>query len=417
MKFLKIGLIAALGITATTSFAADLSSAIKGIDVEGSIRYRFSGDTIKNEDFDPKNTYSTSKHEWRGLLTFKSPVTDGFQGVIGTRYDSRSYTGATLPNNTPELGMTDATGNRKNASLLEVREIYGVYTLPNTKTSLQIGKQKLDTPITNPDDDRATGALLLSQDINNITLAIGGFDTWYSDTLLDGVEKRKDLYAAAIIGSFGDIGAQLWGFSVKDMVDYLVFAELSYNKEISKAMNLGLKAQYFHNELDDKTFNKDQFERSINLFALQASLAYNALSGSLGYIGSGDEGYFVTMDTSGSMIMAGEEWYNFSYNGSQIAPKNGKAKLDAFLATLAYDVTDKLMVGIDYVYAEGKMNDGKVGSNDEKIKTTEIVPRVGYKLTKNLKLSSYYSFKRLDSDAANDDDKMDRIRVEAKYSF
>lgn len=425
MKLTKMSLAAVVALSAlsTSGFAVDLSEAIKGVDISGSMRYRFRAETTENSGFNSSNDVSQAYHMWRAIATIKTPVTDGFQGVISTRYDSRTETGST---SVPALGMVDNSSNgyskvsKGDSSLTDVREVYGVYTPSGTKTSIMIGKMGLGTPVTDKDDDRGTGILVLNSDIKYVTLAAGAFDTWHIDYLADAAGTivgtdgvRKSLLAAAALVKYEDLTANFWYFNIDKIVSNLFLTELGY-----KIAMVDLYANYADNELkqgDDAVLGA--MRKGNYVYTLEAAATFKPVKLTVGYQGSG-KAHMVSLDDDvATFKRAGERWMNFSAGG--LTPKGTKNELSAIYGKVFANVTETIGVGLDYAYAEftkGPEN------NTYKVKKSEFVPRATYKATKNLDLSAYYSYMVTKDDskksAANYDDQEDtRLQLQALYKF
>ena len=270
MKFLKLSLAAsvALGALSTASFAQPLEEAIKGIDVSGYLRYRYTDDRIDNGNNNPSG--SSANHQWRAVADFKTPVVNNIALNFGVWYETNQNVnhGKGSPANTaPDAGIPFAGTGLGSGSDGEfgVREFYATITPDSTATTIKVGKQLLDTPVTNAyDGDRGTGILALNSDIPNLTLAAAAFDSWSINEMnvvgTPGIRNTlqnqntlsvdKPLYAlAGIYGvdtNYGRFGGQLWGFYIDDAVDALVFGELSWQGSLLRA-----KLQYTYAALNN----------------------------------------------------------------------------------------------------------------------------------------------------------------------
>ena len=274
MKFLKLSLAAsvALGALSTASFAQPLEEAIKGIDVSGYLRYRYTDDRYDNGNGSVSG--SSANHQWRAVADFKTPVVNNIALNFGVWYQTNQNVnhgkGTTVDiNNTPTSIPFAGTGlGAGSDGEFGVREFYATITPDSTATTIKIGKQELNTPVTNAyDGDRGTGILALNSDIPNLTLAAAAFDSWsinevnigtagineangvsYTDG--SGLSVDKPLYAlAGIYGvdtNYGRFGGQLWGFYIDDAVDALVFGELSWQGSLLRA-----KLQYTYAALNN----------------------------------------------------------------------------------------------------------------------------------------------------------------------
>ena len=179
MKFLKLSLAAsvALGALSTASFAQPLEEAIKGIDVSGYLRYRYTDDRY---DSAAGNTGKSANHQWRAVADFKTPVVNNIALNFGVWYDNQNNVNHGKGQGTPATSgfLGDGLGSGSDGEF-GVREFYATITPDSTATTIKIGKQLLDTPVTNAyDGDRGTGILALNSDIPNLTLAAGAFDSW-----------------------------------------------------------------------------------------------------------------------------------------------------------------------------------------------------------------------------------------------
>ena len=272
MKFLKLSLAAsvALGALSKASFAQPLEEAIKGIDVSGYLRYRYNDDRYDNGNGDVSG--SSANHQWRAVADFKTPVVNNIALNFGVWYDNPNNVnhGKGTGNETPGTAQAFTGSGLGSGSdgQFGVREFYATITPDSTATTIKIGKQLLDTPVTNAyDGDRGTGILALNSDIPNLTLAAAAFDSWSINEMNvvgrpgignelgnvggeDGLSVDKPLYAlAGIYGvdtNYGRFGGQLWGFYIDDAVDALVFGELSWQGSLLRA-----KLQYTYAALNN----------------------------------------------------------------------------------------------------------------------------------------------------------------------
>ena len=178
MKFLKLSLAAsvALGALSTASFAQPLEEAIKGIDVSGYLRYRYNDDRYDNGNGSVNG--SSANHQWRAVADFKTPVVNNIALNFGVWYQTADQN----VNHGKGNNTSDFTGDGLGAGSdgeFGVREFYATITPDSTATTIKIGKQELNTPVTNAyDGDRGTGILALNSDIPNLTLAAAAFDSW-----------------------------------------------------------------------------------------------------------------------------------------------------------------------------------------------------------------------------------------------
>lgn len=489
MKFLKLSLAAsvALGALSTASFAQPLEEAIKGIDVSGYLRYRYNDDRY---DSAAGNHGKNANHQWRAVADFKTPVVNNIALNFGVWYNNQnnvnhgkgngSFVGApnvggVQPGAGQFIGEGLGSGSDGNFG---VREFYATITPDSTATTIKIGKQLLDTPVTNAyDGDRGTGILALNSDIPNLTLAAAAFDSWaineYSvaadGTAVNGVGDEsslanttsvdKPLYAlAGIYGvdtNYGRFGGQLWGFYIDDAVDALVFGELSWQGSLLRA-----KLQYTYaalNNDNDSVFAtlygngnpnnpnnpKANISESNDMGVIEVGADFRndfqlPLNITLGYMMNFADGTAVALEDEGSNVSRkGKIWWQNAGTGISTSALRGygvqgfgtEQDVNVFYAGVDYSFIDeRLNVGLEFAWGENDIsysNGIATNGNIKKVEFTEITPTISWKHSKQLTLSAFYAFLSNDYDyvvnpgVANDTWQADRnrFRVEAKYSF
>lgn len=469
MKFIKLSLAAsvALGALSTASFAQPLEEAIKGIDVSGYLRYRYNDDRYDNGNGDVSG--SSANHQWRAVADFKTPVVNNVALGLGVWYQNSN-------NVNHGKGVNPATPGSPNAFLgsglgsgsdgqFGVREFYATITPDSTATTIKLGKQLLDTPVTNAyDGDRGTGILALNSDIPNLTLAAAAFDSWAINEVNvvpgtaggiganyanlggeDGISVDKPLYAlAGIYGidtNYGRFGGQLWGFYIDDAVDALVFGELSWQGSLLRA-----KLQYsyaalnndsdsvFYSLYGDGNLNgkpKANISESNDAFVVEVGADFRnyyqlPLNVTLGYITNFADGTAVSLEDEGSNVSRkGKIWWQNAGTGISTSALRGygvqgfgtEQDIDVFYAGVDYSFIDeRLNVGLEFAWGENDVS--RNGARVEKVEFTEITPTISWKHSKQLTLSTFYAFlnNSYDTVGAPDQDR-NRFRVEAKYSF
>lgn len=477
MKFLKLSLAAsvALGALSTASFAQPLEEAIKGIDVSGYLRYRYNDDRYDNGNGDVNR--SSANHQWRAVADFKTPVVNNIALNFGVWYNNdnnvnhgKGFNDGRVPGGFTGNGLgSGSDGN------FGVREFYATITPDSTATTIKIGKQLLNTPVTNAyDGDRGTGILALNSDIPNLTLAAAAFDSWAINEMNigsngvrsnpenaggeDGLTIDKPLYAlAGIYGidtNWGRFGGQLWGFYIDDAVDALVFGELSWQGSLLRA-----KLQYTYAALDngeDSIFGdgtvygpvnwtnspKANIAESNDMFVIEAGADFRndfqlPLNVTLGYITNFADGTAVSLEDEGSNVSRkGKIWWQNAGTGISTSALRGygvqgfgtEQDVNVFYAGVDYSFLDeRLNVGLEFAWGENKvdgMRDNTLGDRmgNGKVEFTEITPTVSWKHSKQLTLSAFYAF--LSNEYSGEyfgnntpDQDRNRFRVEAKYSF
>lgn len=467
MKFLKLSLAAsvALGALSTASFAQPLEEAIKGIDVSGYLRYRYNDDRYDNGNGDVSG--SSANHQWRAVADFKTPVVNNIALNFGVWYDNPNNVnhGKGSPANTaPDTGIPFAGTGLGSGSdgQFGVREFYATITPDSTATTIKVGKQLLDTPVTNAyDGDRGTGILALNSDIPNLTLAAAAFDSWSINEMNvvgrpgignelgnvggeDGLSVDKPLYAlAGIYGvdtNYGRFGGQLWGFYIDDAVDALVFGELSWQGSLLRA-----KLQYTYAALNndmDSVFGalytgtvgsstKANISESNDMGVIEVGADFRndfqlPLNITLGYMMNFADGTAVALEDEGSNVSRkGKIWWQNAGTGISTSALRSygvqgfgtEQEVNVFYAGVDYSFLDeRLNVGLEFAWGENDVS--RNGARVEKVEFTEITPTISWKHSKQLTLSTFYAFLNNSYDTANTPDQdRNRFRVEAKYSF
>ena len=462
MKFLKLSLAAsvALGALSTASFAQPLEEAIKGIDVSGYLRYRYNDDRYDNST-------GSAAHQWRAVADFKTPVVNNIALNFGVWYNNPNNVnhGKGTENETP--GTAEAfTGNGLGSGSdgqFGVREFYATITPDSTATTIKVGKQLLDTPVTNAyDGDRGTGILALNSDIPNLTLAAAAFDSWSINEMNvvgrpgignelgnvggeDGLSVDKPLYAlAGIYGvdtNYGRFGGQLWGFYIDDAVDALVFGELSWQGSLLRA-----KLQYTYAALNndmDSVFGalytgtvgsstKANISESNDMGVIEVGADFRndfqlPLNITLGYMMNFADGTAVALEDEGSNVSRkGKIWWQNAGTGISTSALRSygvqgfgtEQDVNVFYAGVDYSFLDeRLNVGLEFAWGENDVSNAN-GGRIQKVEFTEITPTISWKHSKQLTLSAFYAFLSNDYDVATTQpDDRNRFRVEAKYSF
>ena len=472
MKFLKLSLAAsvALGALSTASFAQPLEEAIKGIDVSGYLRYRYNDDRYDNGGSAGGPNGSSANHQWRAVADFKTPVVNNIALNFGVWYNNQNNVnhGKGVNDGTAPGGFTGTGLGSGSDGEFGVREFYATITPDSTATTIKIGKQLLDTPVTNAyDGDRGTGILALNSDIPNLTLAAAAFDSWSINEL--NVSNRypaghpqagnvipgeytnspelsvdKPLYAlAGIYGvdtNYGRFGGQLWGFYIDDAVDALVFGELSWQGSLLRA-----KLQYTYaalNNDEDSVFTtlygtglsprKANIAESNDMFVIEAGADFRndfqlPLNVTLGYITNFADGTAVALEDEGSNVSRkGKIWWQNAGTGISTSALRGygnwgfgtEQEINVFYAGVDYSFLDeRLNVGLEFAWGENDISNAN-GGRVQKVEFTEITPTISWKHSKQLTLSTFYAFLNNSYDTANTPDQdRNRFRVEAKYSF
>ncbi|MGG7047859.1 MULTISPECIES: major outer membrane protein [unclassified Campylobacter] len=398
MKLAKISLatIVALGAFSSVASATPLEEAIKNVDVSGMARYRY--DSIKDKT--QKNDHN-SHHTFRIKTNFKAAIDDNFFGVLGLRYQSRDTSG----NN--GLDKTDADKH------FGVYQLYLGYKAGNT--TVTAGKQEVGTFFT--DDEVGTGIRVVNQDIEGLTLAAVAFDALDYDTYeADGQllktanaksYKPGNLYGVAAIGSYDPVGFQLWYASLDKVADLLA-VELTGKFNVTDDVAIRAKAQYVHSDADSKA-EKILGTTDGNFYAAQLGTDLFGAALDAGYVGFKAKDYGTTsyaFEDAGKLIEPGERLVSDKIDYTLA---DGKG---SFWFVKAGYTFDKFFVGGDYADGNKKI---KNANGISKVKYDEWVARLGYKYSKKLNFTSWYS--QITEKDNSGKDKRDYFRFQTVYSF
>ncbi|OPA72499.1 hypothetical protein BB381_05580 [Campylobacter pinnipediorum subsp. caledonicus] len=438
MKLTKISLAALVALgTFSVASATPLEEAIKGIDVSGSLLYRYDNVTEKETSKDEKNNSKTiekkdskGKAKLNAALNFSAALADDFFGVLSLKYTALDKLGHTI-----EKDSYDISNTRNH---FEIRQFYLGYKADNT--TVTAGKQELGTFFTG--DAVGTGIRVINSDIEGLTLAAVGFgaienhkiesdgELWSQVRQLNKVKNVKqspvdaydigNLYGLAAIGSYDPVSFQLWYASLENVAD-LFAVELASDFAISDDLSFGLKGQYVTTDADGEMKKQVKEYSDGDFYAFEATTALYGVDLSAGYVGwkvkthnKQENGKAVTkngvtsfsLEDQGSLIDAGE--YNH-YDYTWLSGKGG-----FFFATAGYNF-DKFFVGVDYKNGQNKF----VDKDSVKEKHEEVVGRLSYNYSKKLKFTTWYAATTTKNVGGKKDTKEDgsTYRFQAKYSF
>ncbi|HJF82765.1 major outer membrane protein [Helicobacter pullorum] len=470
MKITKLSLIAcvALASLSTASFAQPLEEAIKGIDVSGMLRYRYTDNRYDNKGFNKQErTRGDANHQWRAEALFKTPVINNISMNLGIGYHNAQQNvnhgkGATL-NGTDIPFAGNGLGSGSD-SWFGVREFNMVITPDSTNTTIKAGKMIMQTPINDTLDDRATGIFVTNSDLNHWTFALGAFDAWSIDDYQTGYSLSsnprnnqsfaKPFYTAGAMSNYdtsiGNFSSQLWLFNATDMIDFAGFGELAWQNSM-----FHLKGQYAFSKLNSDanspwtSIYEHKVKEANDLYTLEAGVRFHELNvplaAKIGYWGNTQDGYAVSLDDEGSFQKVGQIWFENAATGVSISmlptamgqnmPRGFESnELSMFYANINYDILENLNIGIDYVNGTNKIARGQGATRySGDIDFQEINPYIVWQYTKSLRIFAHYSILTTDAtrqialgnadttawnDANNtDSEDRNRLRVEVKYTF
>lgn len=389
MKLVKLSLIAAMatGIMATTASAAPLDEVIKDVDASGMLRMRYTHDSHKDAD---KNKDGNGNWNFKSTLNLKTKIDDNFFAVAGIRYNDTDRAESRSGKNTRGDGF-------------DLNRAYFGYAVGNTV--VQVGRQDVGAFFT--DDMYGDGIKVLNSDIEGLTLAALWMDALERDSDIGtlGIRDSKDkevtdhnLYGVAALGSYDPVSFQVWYAILEDVTD-LFAVEFAFSFDVSDDVNLNAKLQYGFSDFDS-SFKRDipvvddadfyGAELGTKLFGADLTAGY------VDFSTDKDKTSLVAFEDNGQFIKPGEELFDYTVF---------EGKNHYWFVTAGYTIPDTgLRIGADYL-------DGKNKVVDEKTDMKEVVGRIEYAHSDKLKFKTWYSHVK------EGDDKNDRVRFEAKYSF
>lgn len=400
MKLVKLSLVAALaaGALATSASAMPLEEAIKGVDVSGMTRIRY---TATNEKVGKGETTHESKWNFKAVMNVKTTIDDNFFNVVSIRYDSADY------------GMSDKDGTTvsdKDKYKFDANQFFLGATFGNT--TIQLGRQTIGAFFT--DDMYGDGIKVLNTDVEGLVLAALFMDSLENDKDIDSLKLHyingklvtdHNLYGVAAIGSYDPISFQLWYASLEDVTN-LFALELAGDFALSDDVKLGLKGQYAFSDFDGKfKTGSSNAAHDGDFWAVEASSEFFGVDFSAGYLNFStkeDKSSLNSFEDQGSFISPGEELLNYRLY-------DGKNKY--YFITAGYTIPDSgVRLGVDWV-------DGSKKFNGTKTDRSEVVARVDYKYNEKLSFQTWYSHVDEKVKGADNSDKADKFRFQAKYSF
>ena len=415
MKLTKVSLAAlvALGAFSSVASATPLEEAIKNVDLSGFARYRYTNDDTKNSTTIPTKKHSAG-HVFRMQTAFKAAIDDNFFGVLNLRYEAKDNSGDGVTKGTDKTNTTDSFG---------VYEMYLGYKVGNT--TITAGKQLLGT-FYDAKDLAGTGIKVVNTDVPGLTLAAAAFDAIESEsmdtsgplvsTLVDGSlfsDSSANIYYLTALGSYDPLSFKIAIANVSE-VAALYGADAGLNFNVNDDVSINGKAQYVHNESDNKNV------ADANFWAVQAGLKAYGAKFNAGYLDfdaknkdsdakNKGKASFVTLDGNGDLINPAKI-LNGAMAGSQQFYNHIKGDNDYWFINGGYSI-DKFGFGAGYTQGKGY----SWGLSKERAKRSEWYTEASYKYSKKLTFLTWYAAAKDKKDGESF--KQDRIRFEAKYSF
>ena len=401
MKLVKLSLAAAVaaGALAMSASAVPLEEAIKDVDLNGYARMRYTHDHSKN-----KRDSNRGVWQFKSEVDFKAKIDDNFFGVVGIRFMDEDHGESASSSNSQYHGNHGARREDPDSDF-DIAKAYLGYTIGGT--TIAVGRQGIGSFFT--DDMYGDGVKITSTDIEGLTISGFWMDSLENDGDISSLDWANvnnklttdhNLYGIGFMGSYDPVSFQLWYNSLEDVAD-LFAAELALSFDISDDFNLGVKGQYAFSDFDGDYKNVVGADDA-DFWAAEASAGFFGVDLAAGYLkfepDHKDRLSFVSFEDQGSFISPGEELLDYrSFTGEN----------HYCYVVAGYTIPDTgIRIGADYL-------DGKSAGKD----AYEAVGRISYKYNEKLSFKTWYSHYKIDDAAGGLDEKKDRIRFEAKYSF
>ena len=402
MKLVKLSLAAAVaaGALAMSASAVPLEEAIKDVDLNGYARMRYTHDHSKN-----KRDSNRGVWQFKSEVDFKAKIDDNFFGVVGIRFMDEDHGESASSSNSQYHGNHGTTRRQDEDSDFDIAKAYLGYTIGGT--TIAVGRQGIGSFFT--DDMYGDGVKITSTDIEGLTISGFWMDSLENDGDISSLDWASvnnklttdhNLYGIGFMGSYDPVSFQLWYNSLEDVAD-LFAAELALSFDISDDFNLGVKGQYAFSDFDGDYKNVVGADDA-DFWAAEASAGFFGVDLAAGYLkfepDDKDKVSFVSFEDQGSFISPGEELLDY---------RNFSGENHYWYVVAGYTIPDTgIRIGADYL-------DGKADGDN----AYEVVGRISYKYNEKLSFKTWYSHYKIDDAAGGLDEKKDRIRFEAKYSF
>ncbi len=406
-KLAKLSLVAAVAVAGmTTASATSLEEAIKGVDVNGMVRYRYTQIKEKGEDHEQNNKYDVE-------VNTKVPVNDMVSANIK------------LDVNSGELDSRENASVSNGKVNVQVEKAY--FTFAKDGFTVTAGKQALPGPLT--DGLNGTGIVAVTPAFGPVTLAaayMNGHDD--VNILRDGDTKDsfkwengkfkkstkvvdlkggagKDIYAVAALGNFDFVTANAWFAKVQE---YAKAYSLDASATVGPAT---VGVAYAEKKLKNKIKNALNLkDGEAKVLKLNAAATFGMFDVEAGFAKTGKENGVLF----GASLDGEEDAAVNDFQAEQIAVASEWGDAKAFKLGASVKPVDAVKVGLEFLKVKGY--EGHIGvANETKQKGTEVVGRVAYSMSKNFVVSSFFSKAKIKE--GNETDKSNMGRLELKYTF
>lgn len=292
-QILKLSLATSMilaGLSSSVS-AKDLSEAIKGVDVSGSVVYRYNdydADDINGKDASKdQGGKDETKNYYKAVLNIKSPINEDMALNVSVAANNNFS------------GWDTSTKSDENVAV-ELTKVNFAYTGISHTTAI-LGKQGLATPWTIASDSdgneqTGTGALALVN-VEPVTLAVAYFNqtnlnTGDTEDYFDGTE---DIATIGVMANAGPVALDAWYLTMIDQFDaYTLGAKYGFKFKDGKA---NFEANYSNLEFDDDFKNITEVDKKNSMWWLGAKVKYSIWGAALAYGQTDKDGGLVSLDS------------------------------------------------------------------------------------------------------------------------
>jgi hypothetical protein len=416
---IKMSLVAAVAVAglSTTASAGNLEEMIKDTTMSGKISVGYTSNTTDTTTAAGVKTTGagTNNTEYDIDATIKTPVNDYITSTIGFQADHDPV--IDNANNTRWNGG----GNGIGGGDTQVDVTVANFTYKNGPVTAIVGKQGVATPFT--DDEKGDGILAMGT-MGPVTLAAAHFVNSNTDLTAGelGITPQGDqtINAVAAIGSMGGITVDAWYVTTTLIQSATIDGAAAWTIGASGTIAdmISLNVRHSSAEIDGAAGANFDAE----------TLTKAVVGVNLGMV-SLTAGYGMTNDTIGNGVSAnntidgtygrvhGVEWNpgdtdaGFTVEQAELDALNDA---DAFLIGASATFAD-VTAGVTYIDGDFDANGAAAGDDS----FDELLLSVGYKMSKNFSIDSYYSMFEVDSSiqSGNNDIESDEFNVALTYKF
>lgn len=392
-RFAKLSLVTAISLGAMSSglSAKDLSEAIKGVDISGTVVYRYDDRKSDNAGQVDDNGINLSKNNYKAVVNIKTPIND----------DLALNTSLLAGGSDSGFASLDYTTQGDSNVAITLSKVNFVYTGISNTTAV-IGKQGIVTPFTVSSDsdgnEQIGTGLTAIADIKNIDIIAGYFNQTNlnaSGKLTGDITGAEDIATVGISSNIGPVSGSAWYFDMVDVFNAYT-AEVNYGAKISDVA-ISLFARYSALDFDDKaTATTIGTGKDNSLWKIGLSAKTGIYGLKLKYGQTGDEGGLVALDNSTKVAM--EAW---------TTNLNGQVDASFLQTNINAQIIPSVNLALNY-----NIRDGKDNADD----ADEIYLQGTWKPTKN-----FYTYIRFGQNTKSDDSGKDTDstigRLQVQYTF